>query len=35
VWTLSANLRQVVPAERAALGELRDGNVAAAVGWSL
>ena len=33
VWTLSDNLRQVLPAERAALGELRDGNVADAVAW--
>ena len=33
VWTLSDNLRQALPAERAALGELRDGDVAVAVAW--
>ena len=33
VWTLTDNLRQTTPAERAALAQLRDGNVAAAVGW--
>ena len=33
VWTLTDNLRQTMPGERAALAELRDGNVAAAVGW--
>lgn len=33
VWTLTDNLRQTLPAECAALGELRDGNVAAAIGW--
>jgi hypothetical protein len=33
VFTLGDNLRQVDPAERAALAELRDGNVARAVSW--
>jgi hypothetical protein len=33
VWILTDNLRQTLPAECAALAELRDGNVAAAVGW--
>ncbi len=33
VWTLSDNLRQITPEERAALAQLRDGNVAVAVGW--
>ena len=33
VWTLSDNLRQTNPAERAALSQLRDGNLEAAVGW--
>jgi conjugative relaxase-like TrwC/TraI family protein len=33
VWTLTDNLRQTLPAECAALAELRDGNVAAAVDW--
>ncbi len=33
VWTLSDNLRQSEPGERAALAHLRDGNVAVAVGW--
>jgi conjugative relaxase-like TrwC/TraI family protein len=33
VWTLTDNLRQTLPAECGALADLRDGNVAAAVGW--
>ena len=33
VWTLSDNLRQIQPGERAALAQLRHGSVAAAVGW--
>ena len=33
VWTLSDNLRQSEPGERAALAQLRHGNVAVAVGW--
>ncbi len=33
VWTLTDNLRQTLPAECAALAELRDGNVAAAIAW--
>jgi hypothetical protein len=33
VFTLGDNLRQVDPVERAALAELRDGNVTRAVSW--
>jgi ATP-dependent exoDNAse (exonuclease V) alpha subunit len=33
LWTLTDNLRQANPAERAALAQLRDGKVAAAVDW--
>ncbi|HWG75151.1 MAG TPA: AAA family ATPase [Acidimicrobiales bacterium] len=33
LWTLGDNLRQADPAERVALGELRNGDVAAAVAW--
>jgi hypothetical protein len=33
VWALTDNLRQTRPGERAALAELRDGDVAGAVGW--
>ena len=33
LWALTDNLRQTNPAERVALCELRDGNIAAAVGW--
>ena len=33
LWALTDNLRQNDPAERAALSQLRDGDLAAAVGW--
>ena len=33
LWALTDNLRQNDPAEAVALGELRDGDIAAAVGW--
>ena len=33
LWALTDNLRQNDPAERGALCELRDGDIAAAVGW--
>jgi hypothetical protein len=33
LWALTDNLRQNDPAERVALCELRDGDIAAAVGW--
>jgi hypothetical protein len=32
-WTLADNLRQTDPAEAAALAQLRDGNIVAAVTW--
>ena len=33
LWALGDNLRQTNPAERAALSQLRDGNLEAAVAW--
>jgi ATP-dependent exoDNAse (exonuclease V) alpha subunit len=33
LWALTDNLRQTDPSERAALSQLRDGDIAAAVGW--
>jgi conjugative relaxase-like TrwC/TraI family protein len=33
LWALTDNLRQNDPAERVALSNLRDGDIAAAVGW--
>jgi len=33
LWALGDNLRQTNPAERAALSQLRDGDIEAAVGW--
>jgi len=33
LWALTDNLRQTNPAEGAALAQLRDGNIAAAISW--
>jgi conjugative relaxase-like TrwC/TraI family protein len=33
LWALTDNLRQTDPSERAALSQLRDGDIASAVGW--